>query len=97
MPFSTPKFLSQSGLARRFLSSQALNVVVAIALFVVLWVIDWRRAEFVGILLYSVVAGAKSTAKSGCATEADRIVDQVCESVKRGRGAWKRVRCEVQR
>ena len=62
MPFSTPKFLSPSGFTRRFLSSQALNVVVAIAMFVVLWVIDWRRAEFAGILLYSVVAGSLTMA-----------------------------------
>ena len=58
MPFSAPKFVPQSGFARRFLSSQALNIVVAMALFAVLWIIDWRRAEFGGILLYSVVAGS---------------------------------------
>ena len=58
MSFSTPKFLSPSGITRRFLNSQALNVVVAMALFAVLWVVDWRRAEFGGILLYSVVAGS---------------------------------------
>lgn len=58
MPFSPPKFVPQSSFIRRFLSSQALNVIVAIALFAVLWVVDWRRAEFSGILLYSVVAGS---------------------------------------
>lgn len=58
MPLSAPKVISQSGLVRRFLTSQALNVVVAIALFAVLWVVDWRRADFAGILIYSVVAGS---------------------------------------
>jgi phosphoserine phosphatase RsbU/P len=62
MPFSTPKFLSPSGSMRRFLSSQLLNVLVAVALFAVLWVVDWRRADFAGILIYSVVAGSVTMA-----------------------------------
>ena len=56
------QFVAQSGFTRRFLSSQALNVVVAIALFAVLCVVDWRRAEFSGILTYSVVAGSVTLA-----------------------------------
>ena len=47
---------------RRFLSSQLLNVLVAVALFAVLWVVDWRRADFAGILIYSVVAGSVTMA-----------------------------------
>jgi sigma-B regulation protein RsbU (phosphoserine phosphatase) len=39
-----------------------LNVAVAIALFAVLWVVNWRRADFTGILLYSVVAGSVTMA-----------------------------------
>jgi len=62
MPFSSPRFLSQSSLIRRFLTSQRLNVAVAIALFAVLWVVNWRRADFTGILLYSVVAGSVTMA-----------------------------------
>jgi len=62
MPFSSPRFLSQSSLIRRFLTSQTLNVAVAIALFAVLWVVNWRRADFAGILLYSVVAGSVTMA-----------------------------------
>lgn len=62
MPLSAPKVVSQSGLARRFLTSQALNVIVAIALFALLWVVDWRRADFGGILIYSVVAGTVTMA-----------------------------------
>jgi len=62
MPFSSPRFLSQSSLIRRFLTSQRLNVAVAIALFAVLWVVNWRRADFAGILLYSVVAGSVTMA-----------------------------------
>jgi hypothetical protein len=62
MPFSSPRFLSQSSLIRRFLTSQTLNVAVAIALFAVLWVVNWRRADFTGILLYSVVAGSMTMA-----------------------------------
>jgi hypothetical protein len=41
-----------------FLSSQALNVIVAIALFALLWVVNWRHADFLGILVYSIVAGS---------------------------------------
>jgi phosphoserine phosphatase RsbU/P len=62
MPLSTPKFLSPSGLTRRFLTSQTLNVVVAIALFVLLWVVNWRGADFIGILVYSIVAGSVTLA-----------------------------------
>jgi sigma-B regulation protein RsbU (phosphoserine phosphatase) len=62
MPFSAPKFFSPSGSMRRFLSSQLLNVLVAVALFAVLWVVDWRRADFAGILIYSVVAGSVTMA-----------------------------------
>jgi len=62
MPFSSPRFLSHSSLIRRFLTSQMLNVAVAIALFAVLWVVNWRRADFTGILLYSVVAGSVTMA-----------------------------------
>jgi phosphoserine phosphatase RsbU/P len=62
MPFSAPKFFSPSGSMRRFLSSQLLNVLVAVALFAVLWVVDWRRADFTGILIYSVVAGSVTMA-----------------------------------
>jgi len=47
---------------RRFLTSQLLNVLVAVALFAVLWVVDWRRADFAGILIYSVVAGSVTMA-----------------------------------
>jgi sigma-B regulation protein RsbU (phosphoserine phosphatase) len=31
---------------------------VAIALFALLWVVNWRRADFPGILVYSIVAGS---------------------------------------
>jgi sigma-B regulation protein RsbU (phosphoserine phosphatase) len=62
MPFSIPKFFSPSGPMRRLLSSQVLNVLVAVALFAVLWVVDWRRADFAGILIYSVVAGSVTMA-----------------------------------
>jgi sigma-B regulation protein RsbU (phosphoserine phosphatase) len=62
MPFSSPRFLSQSSFIRRFLTSQTLNVAVAIALFALLWVVNWRRADFAGILIYSVVAGSVTMA-----------------------------------
>jgi phosphoserine phosphatase RsbU/P len=62
MPLSAPKVVSQSSLARRFLTSQALNVVVAIALFALLWVVNWRQADFTGILVYSIVAGSVTLA-----------------------------------
>jgi len=62
MPLSAPKVVSQSGLFRRFLTSQALNVVVAIALFALLWVVNWRGADFLGILVYSIVAGSVTLA-----------------------------------
>src|ERR1041384_4868264 len=62
MPLSASKVVPQSGLVRRFLTSQALNVVVAIALFALLWVVNWRRADFIGILVYSIVAGSVTLA-----------------------------------
>ena len=58
MRFSSLKFLSQSGLVRRFLTAQTLNIVVAISLFAVLWVVSWEHASFAGILIYSVVTGS---------------------------------------
>lgn len=62
MPLSAPKIVSPSGLTRRLLSSQTLNVVVAIALFALLWVVNSRRADFTGILLYSIIAGSATMA-----------------------------------
>lgn len=51
------KFSPPLGFARRLLAKQWLFVVAAIALFALVWVINWRNADFVAILLYALICG----------------------------------------
>lgn len=54
MPFPSSKLSPRSGFTRRFLRNQQLFIVVAIALFALVWVTNWRNADFVSILLFSL-------------------------------------------
>jgi sigma-B regulation protein RsbU (phosphoserine phosphatase) len=61
MPSSSSNLLSPSGSARRLLTFQPLYLIVAIALFVVVWITNWRHADFIAILLYSFITGNLTT------------------------------------
>ena len=61
MPSSNSKLLPPSGSARRLLTFQPLYLVVAIALFAVVWITNWRHADFIAILLYSFITGNLTT------------------------------------
>ncbi|MGA7624814.1 MAG: PP2C family protein-serine/threonine phosphatase [Candidatus Acidiferrales bacterium] len=58
MTISIAKFLSRPG-ARKFLSSQGLLFIIAVALFAILWVTNVRGpgTGFVSVLLYTLVIG----------------------------------------
>ncbi len=57
MPLPTSKVPPRFGFSRRFLIGQALLVVIAIALFALFSVTNWRYENFAGILFFSLVAG----------------------------------------
>jgi sigma-B regulation protein RsbU (phosphoserine phosphatase) len=61
MSTSSSKILPASGRSRRLLASQALYLVVAIALFAVVWITNWRHTDFLAILLYSLFTGNLTT------------------------------------
>lgn len=61
MPSSISKVLAPSGGTRRLLTFQSLYLVVAIALFAVVWITNWRHADIVAILLYSFITGNLTT------------------------------------
>jgi hypothetical protein len=61
MPSSSSSFWSPSDSTRRLLKFQPLYLVVAIVLFVLVWITDWRHANFFEIALYSFVAGNLTT------------------------------------
>ena len=57
MPLPNIEHSSVSGGVRGFLTKQRLFFIVAVALFVILWVTNWRGADFGPILLYSFAIG----------------------------------------
>ena len=61
MASSSSKIATPPGFGRRLLSFQWLYLVVAIALFAVVWITNWSHASFVGVLVYSFVTGNLTT------------------------------------
>jgi len=61
MPSSSSNFWSPSDRTRRLLRFQPLYLVVAIVLFVLVWITDWQHANFLEIALYSFIAGNLTT------------------------------------
>ena len=55
MASSSSKSSQQPGFGRRLLSFQWLYLVVAIALFAVVWITNWSNANLLGVLVYSFV------------------------------------------
>jgi sigma-B regulation protein RsbU (phosphoserine phosphatase) len=61
MPSSSSNFWSPSDRTRHLLRFQPLYLVVAIVLFVLVWITDWQHANFLEIALYSFIAGNLTT------------------------------------
>lgn len=61
MPPSSSRLLPPSGSTRRLLTFQPLYLVVAIALFLVVWITNWSHADFIAILLYVFITGNLTT------------------------------------
>jgi len=61
MASSSSKSSLQPGFGRRLLSFQWLYLVVAIALFAVVWITNWSHANLLGVLVYSFVTGNLTT------------------------------------
>lgn len=57
MPFPTTRYQPQFNFVRRFLVSQRLFIAVGLIFFAIVWITNWRGADFGVVLLYSVVVG----------------------------------------